>query len=77
MQVFCKEVDDMFDSFEQNKAMIVGAYKKLKSYYYYDKTILYNKMRLATWQHGTIEFNQQVDALANFMCSLETKMILK
>lgn len=77
MQVFCKEVDDMFDSFEQNKAMIVGAYKKLKSYYYYDKTILYNKMRLATWQHGTKEFNQQVDALANFMCSLEGELDTK
>ena len=45
MQVFCEEVDDMFDSFEQNKVMIIGAYKKLKSYYYYDKTVLYNKMR--------------------------------
>ena len=28
----------MFESVENNRKMILGAYRKLKSYYYYDKT---------------------------------------
>lgn len=38
----------MFESVENNRKMILGAYRKLKSYYYYDKTILYNKISLAS-----------------------------
>ena len=52
--------------------MITGAYKKLKSYYYYDKTVLFNKMRFATWEYPTSDMNQRIDELAHFMCSLET-----
>ena len=52
--------------------MILGAYKKLKSYYYYDKTILYNKMRLATWEHPITDMQRRVDDLAAFLLSLES-----
>lgn len=54
--------------------MITGAYKKLKSYYYYDKTVLFNKMRLATWEHPADEMNRRINDLANFMCSLESQI---
>lgn len=64
----------MFESIEHNKKMIVGAYKKLKSYFYYDKTILYNKVSLSTWEADPDSFDLRVDSLAKFMCSLENSV---
>ena len=64
----------MFESFDINKKMIIGAYKKLKSYYYYDKTILYNKVSLATWESDLNSFLSRVNRLAEFMCTLENEI---
>lgn len=77
MQVFANKPIGggyMFESLEKNKIMILGAYKKLKTYYYYDKSILYNKMRLATWEHPKDDMNHRINDLANFMYSLETSV---
>jgi Reverse transcriptase (RNA-dependent DNA polymerase). len=64
----------MFENIDNNKKMIIGAYKKLKSYYYYDKTILYNKMRLAMWESNANEMEERVTKLAYFMTSLENEV---
>ena len=61
----------MFENVSNNKTMILGAYKKLKSYYYYDKSALYNKMRIAMWEHPIEDMGHRIDDLANFMQSLE------
>ena len=61
----------MFENFANNKNMIFGAYKKLKSYYYYDKTILFNKVQLAMWESNPDSFSKRVDGLARFMCTLD------
>lgn len=61
----------MFESFENNRKMVLGAYRKLKSYYYYDKTILYNKVSLAMWESDSLSFESRVSRLAEFMCTLE------
>lgn len=61
----------MFESVENNRKMILGAYRKLKSYYYYDKTILYNKISLAMWESDSHSFENRVNRLAKFMCTLE------
>ena len=61
----------MFESYENNREMVLGAYRKLKSYYYYDKTILYNKMSLAMWESNPHSFESRVNRLAKFMCTLE------
>ena len=61
----------MFENIEKNKRMILGAYKKIKSYYYYDKSILYNKVSLATWESDSRSFASRVDRLAEFMSTLE------
>lgn len=77
MQVFASKIKggvSVFEDIEKNKVMILGAYKKLKSYYYYDKTILYNKMRLATWEHPTNDMRRRVDDLAAFLLSLESNI---
>ena len=61
----------MFENIEKNKRMILGAYKKIKSYYYYDKSSLYNKVSLATWESDSRSFASRVDRLAEFMSTLE------
>lgn len=64
----------MFESFENNRKMILGAYRKLKSYYYYDKTILYNKVSIAMWESNSNSFESRVNRLAEFMCTLESEV---
>ena len=61
----------MFEDKGRNRKMIIGAYKKLKSYFYYDKTILYNKMRLATWESNEIEMDKRIEDLSDFLSTLE------
>lgn len=36
----------MFDNYDNNITMLEGAYKKLKAYYYYDKSLLYIKRKI-------------------------------
>lgn len=73
MQVFARKGGaSVFESIENNKTMILGAYKKLKSHYYYDKTVLYNKMRLATWEYPIDDMMRRVEDLALFLRSLES-----
>ena len=37
-------------TYEQMKSMLQGAYKKLKSYYFYDKTLLFIKKKIAEFE---------------------------
>lgn len=61
----------MFENFEKNQLIVTGAYKKLKSYYYYDKSILYNKMRLAMWESDEKTMNNCIYELARFLTTIE------
>lgn len=63
----------MFEDKAKNKEIIIGAYKKLKSYFYYDKTILYNKMRLSLWESNEEEMSARIEELASFMTTIESK----
>ena len=53
---------------EQIKVMLHGAYKKLKSYYFYDKTLLFIKKKLAEFESDDLYFEQafcdMADAIA-------------
>ena len=42
----------MFDDYEKNLIMLEGAYKKLKSYYYYDKSLLFIKRKIACFENS-------------------------
>lgn len=64
----------MFSNLNNNRKMIEGAFKKLKSYYYYDKTILFNKACLSSWESDFEIMSKRIDKLAEFMCSLENKI---
>ena len=41
---------NFFSDYKKTKIMVEGAYKKLKSYLFYDKTLLFSKRRLARFE---------------------------
>lgn len=45
--------------------MLEGAYKKLKSYYYYDKTLLFIKKQIAEFESDDEKFKRTFNELAN------------
>lgn len=55
----------MFGDYNNNLTMIEGAYKKLKSYYYYDKTLLYIKKKIAYFESSKNSFNETLSKLAS------------
>lgn len=48
----------------QIRIMVNGAYKKLKSYYYYDKNFLYIKRKIAVFEFDSADFNTKLDDLS-------------
>lgn len=55
-------IDNNF-SFEQIKIMVEGAYKKLKSFLFYDKTLLFAKKRLVEFECNRESFIKNLDLL--------------
>ena len=56
-------------TYEQMKSMLQGAYKKLKSYYFYDKTLLFIKKKIAEFESDDGCFQQTFDVLAKALIS--------
>lgn len=56
----------MFDDIRVMEQVIEGTYKKIKSYYYYDKTLLYIKNRIVDFETG----NSFVDRMKNLSKNL-------
>ena len=54
---------------EQMKNMLHGAYKKLKSYYFYDKTLLFTKKKIAEFESDDMLFSQTFDKLTEALVS--------
>lgn len=54
---------------EQMKKMLHGAYKKLKSYYFYDKTLLFIKKKIAEFESDDTLFSQTFDKLTEALVS--------
>lgn len=57
---------------EQVKTMLEGAYKKLKSYYFYDKTLLFIKKRIAEFECDDHRFEHTFDILADTLVAEDT-----
>lgn len=55
----------MFVNQEKVLNMVEGSYKKLKSYYYYDKTLLYIKNKIAEFESNNLIFNEGINSLVN------------
>lgn len=62
----------MHYTYEQMKTMLQGAYKKLKSYYFYDKTLLFIKKKIAEFESDDNRFEQAFDVLAEMLVSEES-----
>ena len=56
-------------TYEHMKSMVQGAYKKLKSYYFYDKTLLFIKKKIAEFESDDGCFQQTFDVLAKALIS--------
>ena len=56
-------------TYEQVKNMLQGAYKKLKSYYFYDKTLLFIKKKIAEFESDDHIFHHTFDVLAHALAS--------
>ncbi|WP_039241554.1 hypothetical protein, partial [Clostridium botulinum] len=54
----------MFESVEEVIHMIEGSYKKFKSYYYYDKTLLYIKDKIAEFELDSELFNKSLKLIS-------------
>ena len=63
----------MFENIESNILMIKGAYKKLKSYFYYDRSFLFNRVKLSTWENNPSNMSHCINELSSFLKSLETE----
>lgn len=59
----------MFTNIDEVITMIEGSYKKLKSYYYYDKTLLYIKDKIAEFEYDNELFNESLKLIANNLVS--------
>lgn len=63
----------MFGDYDKNIIMLEGAYKKLKSYYYYDKSLLFIKKKIACFESSETLFHETFDTLAqNLKCENHT-----
>ncbi len=56
-------------TYSQMISMLQGAYKKLKSYYFYDKTLLFIKRKIAEFEADDNRFEKAFDILANKLIS--------
>ena len=58
-------MDYLFADKEKTKTMVYGTYKKLKSFLYYDKTLLFAKRSLAILESDRTKFIQTLDEIVD------------
>ena len=57
----------MFQNIDKNIAYLKGSYKKLKSYYYYNKSMFFIRRKIALFENSQ-DFETTFSVLANFLC---------
>ncbi|MBD5502437.1 MAG: hypothetical protein HDR09_01400 [Lachnospiraceae bacterium] len=57
----------MFSDIEENYNMLCGAYKKIKSYYYYNKNFLFMKKKIAEFEYNADIMESNLLFLANVL----------
>ena len=58
----------MFKDIENNKKMLEGAYRKIKSYYYYNKSFLFLRKKIAEFEQSQDSMDQTFSDLAYCLC---------
>ncbi|QOX62602.1 hypothetical protein FRZ06_04195 [Anoxybacterium hadale] len=59
----------LFNNIENNRQMIEGAYKKFKSFYYYNKNALYIREKIADFENNRPQVNKTFDILSKLLKS--------
>lgn len=57
-------MSSIFENRQNATQMVNGAYKKLKAYLYYDKTLVFAKKRLAVFESNTKSFVETLESIA-------------
>lgn len=57
----------MFFNIDDNYNMLLGSYKKIKSYYYYNKNFLFMKKKIAEFEDDELSMDTSLRLLANIM----------
>ena len=65
-------INSIFEDTDHTTKMVEGAYKKLKSHLYFDKTLLFAKKRLALFESDRTQFESNLKQIAVNL-SLENK----
>ena len=58
----------MFSDFNENKRMLKGCYRKLKSYYYYNKNFIIMREKIAEFESDLNKMESTFDVLSNCLC---------
>lgn len=57
----------MFENIEYNKRILIGAYRKLKGYYFYNKSLLYIRKIIADFEYDPNSFDRTFTRLAKLL----------
>lgn len=58
----------MFKDLSENIKMLKGAYRKLKSYYYYNKNFILMRKKIAEFEYDKISMENTFSIMANVLC---------
>ena len=56
----------MFSDLENNKEIVKGAYRKLKSYYYYNRNFLIMRKKITEFEADRENMEETFDAISYF-----------
>ncbi|MCG2729800.1 MAG: hypothetical protein L6276_05890, partial [Acetobacterium sp.] len=63
----------MFTDNAKVSKMVAGAYNKLKSYYFYDKTILFIKYKIAVFESDRENFELTLEKITNSLINQDAE----
>lgn len=67
------QMSSILNNVGQNKLMLEGSYKKLKSYYYYNKNFLFIRKKVAEFEYDLDEMDKKFTELSEFLANPNSK----
>lgn len=59
----------MFANLDKNREMLLGTYKKIKSYYHYNKNFVFMKQKIAEFEYDFQDMQYTIDILAQILAA--------
>lgn len=63
----------MFDDLDKNREMLLGAYKKVKSYYHYNKNFVFMKEKIAELEYESKRMDEIIDQMTELLAFPSTE----